>query len=171
MKRGELVFTKTFKAEFSNTERHGNATFKAPAGNLMIFAHLGVCPADKMNEIRADKLLNEMGWTFQDGTTKPLKERLAELLNDARRAGQVITVDLVPNQPLRMGGYFMRGGIRPARHAETASAKPTAPDWLECQRISDLPDVDEALRGFSDDATGDNAVCVVRAVLAAGQVY
>ena len=71
MKRGELVFTKTFKAEFSGAERHGNATFKAPAGNLMIFVHMGVCPAGKMNEIDAGKMLNEMGWTFQAETPSP----------------------------------------------------------------------------------------------------
>jgi len=40
-------------------------------------------------------------------------------------------------------------------------------DWVECERIADLPAVDEALRGFSEDATGDNGTCVVRAVLEA----
>lgn len=41
------------------------------------------------------------------------------------------------------------------------------PSWGECERISDLPDVDEALRGFAEDQTGDNATCIVRAVIAA----
>lgn len=43
--------------------------------------------------------------------------------------------------------------------------KATPADWKEYERISDLPDVDEALRGFSEDPTADNATCVVRAVL------
>lgn len=55
---------------------------------------------------------------------------------------------------------------------KTAQAKPAPQpvelsDWAECQRISDVPDVDEALRGFQEDPTGDNATCVVRAILAA----
>lgn len=47
-------------------------------------------------------------------------------------------------------------------------AQPVAsPDWDDCQRISDLPAVDEALRAFSESADSDNAVCIVRAVLEA----
>lgn len=37
--------------------------------------------------------------------------------------------------------------------------------WEDCQRISDLPTIDDALRGFAEDPTGDNAVCAVRAIL------
>lgn len=40
------------------------------------------------------------------------------------------------------------------------------PEWEKCERISNLPDVDAALRGFSEDPTADNATCIVRAVLA-----
>ena len=40
-------------------------------------------------------------------------------------------------------------------------------EWNEAQRICDLPGVDEALRNFGDDPTGDNATCVVRAALRA----
>jgi hypothetical protein len=54
------------------------------------------------------------------------------------------------------------------RAAEPTTITPCGePDWAECQRIANLPDVDEALRGFSDDPTDDNGTCVVRAVLAA----
>lgn len=38
-------------------------------------------------------------------------------------------------------------------------------DWQEFERISDLPDVDESLRGFSEDPTADNAICVVRSII------
>lgn len=40
-------------------------------------------------------------------------------------------------------------------------------EWNEAQRICDLPAVDEALRGFSEDPTGDNGTCLVRAILEA----
>lgn len=38
-------------------------------------------------------------------------------------------------------------------------------EWAECLRISELPDVDEALRLFSEgESSEDQAVCIVRAV-------
>lgn len=40
-------------------------------------------------------------------------------------------------------------------------------DWKDFERIRDLPDVDAALFGFKEDPTGDNATCIVRAVLTA----
>lgn len=40
-----------------------------------------------------------------------------------------------------------------------------APAWADAERIRDLPAVDEALLNFKDDCTGDNATCIVRAVL------
>lgn len=39
--------------------------------------------------------------------------------------------------------------------------------WHEAERVADLPAVHEALQGFSENATGDNGTCVVRAVLEA----
>lgn len=39
--------------------------------------------------------------------------------------------------------------------------------WEEAQRISDLPEVDEAIRGLLSDPTGDNATSMVRTVMAA----
>jgi hypothetical protein len=53
------------------------------------------------------------------------------------------------------------------QHALTEGRAIAAPDWQECERISNLPDVDEALRGFSADPTADGATCIVRAILAA----
>lgn len=42
-----------------------------------------------------------------------------------------------------------------------------ARDWPAAERIANLPDVDEALRGFSEDPTGDNGTAVVSAILSA----
>lgn len=39
--------------------------------------------------------------------------------------------------------------------------------WSDYQAINDSPLVDEAMRNFIEDQTGDNAVCIVRAVIEA----
>lgn len=43
--------------------------------------------------------------------------------------------------------------------------KPTPVTWLEAQDITDHPDVDEAIRNFSEDVTGDNGCRIVLAVM------
>jgi hypothetical protein len=48
-------------------------------------------------------------------------------------------------------------------------AAQAVPDWSECLRISEVPTVDEALRNFSEDATENNAVCIVQEVLRAAK--
>jgi hypothetical protein len=48
-------------------------------------------------------------------------------------------------------------------------AAQAVPDWNECLRISEVPAVDEALRNFSDDATENNAVCIVQEVFRAAK--
>lgn len=50
---------------------------------------------------------------------------------------------------------------------EAESGSRTAAEWAECQRIVDLPEVDDLLRGFSEDPTNDGAVCLACAILAA----
>jgi hypothetical protein len=40
-------------------------------------------------------------------------------------------------------------------------------EWAEAERIRNLPEVDEAFHAFLDDNTGDNATCLVRAVMRA----
>jgi hypothetical protein len=55
-------------------------------------------------------------------------------------------------------GEVIAAGIARGRREEAA-------DWAECERIANLPEVDEVLRGFSEDPTGDNGAMVVRAVL------
>lgn len=51
-----------------------------------------------------------------------------------------------------------------------ASAVASPQDWAECQRIADLPSVDEALLAFAENMDNDNAVHIVRAVLEARHV-
>jgi hypothetical protein len=43
----------------------------------------------------------------------------------------------------------------------------TKDEWSEAQRIQDLPDVDDAMRGFIIDTTGNNGTIVARAVMRA----
>lgn len=40
-------------------------------------------------------------------------------------------------------------------------------EWAEAERVRDLPEVDDAIRNFLIDSTGDNATCIVRAVMRA----
>lgn len=47
------------------------------------------------------------------------------------------------------------------------TAETEAVSWQEAQRISDVPEVDEAFMAFSDDPTADNATCLVQRVVAA----
>lgn len=49
--------------------------------------------------------------------------------------------------------------------------KAEAVAWLEWQRFADLPEVHEALRSFSEDSTGDNAVHLVRTLAGKLQEY
>lgn len=44
---------------------------------------------------------------------------------------------------------------------------PAVDEWESCKRLTDVPEVDEALRNFSDDPAEDNAICVVRVILRA----
>ena len=52
-----------------------------------------------------------------------------------------------------------------------AGAEPVKSETTEDEalRISELPDIDEAIRSLIEDGTEDNAVCLVRMVLAAAQ--
>ena len=38
-------------------------------------------------------------------------------------------------------------------------------DWQEAERIAENEKVDETIRGFFDDPTGDNAICLVRDII------
>jgi hypothetical protein len=60
--------------------------------------------------------------------------------------------------------------------AEDAARYPAAPvqaavvpdgEWQRAQAICDMPAVDEAIRGFTEDSTGDNATMIVREVMRA----
>lgn len=50
-------------------------------------------------------------------------------------------------------------------------AKLSKPDeWANAERIRDLPAVDNAIRNFLIDSTGDNSTCMVREILRAAGV-
>lgn len=60
MKRGDIVRTKSVKAEFGNAEFRGSATHKAFNGQHMVFLMLG---SAKMGEpFDAEAALRRMGW-------------------------------------------------------------------------------------------------------------
>lgn len=44
-------------------------------------------------------------------------------------------------------------------------------EWMVAQKISNLPRVDEALKGFAEDSTGDNGTIVVCEVIHAFKEY
>lgn len=62
-------------------------------------------------------------------------------------------------------------GTHPQLAADLQKAFPAAPavapTWQHAEQVSDLPDVHEALKNFTHDATGDNGVGVVLAVMKA----
>lgn len=74
--------------------------------------------------------------------------------------------------PLRvdsMGGYVCLTCIdtRLEELLAEESAREVDKDWWGCQEVADLPGVDEALKAFSGDSTGDAGVMVVKAVIEA----
>lgn len=48
--------------------------------------------------------------------------------------------------------------------AATGQEKLIVPDWQECERISDIQPVHEAMFVFAEDPTADNATGLVRAI-------
>lgn len=43
----------------------------------------------------------------------------------------------------------------------------TENEWKEAEAIANLPEIHEALQGFSEDPTGDNGTVVVREIMRA----
>lgn len=43
------------------------------------------------------------------------------------------------------------------------------PDWMECERVSNIPTVHETIQAFADDPTADNATGMVQAIIEANQ--
>jgi hypothetical protein len=37
-------------------------------------------------------------------------------------------------------------------------------EWAECERLADLPQINEVLFNFGQDPTGDNGICLVREI-------
>jgi hypothetical protein len=51
------------------------------------------------------------------------------------------------------------------KHQDAQPVLPNPGEWAECLRISELPEIDEALRLFAEGETSeDQAVCIVQAV-------
>jgi hypothetical protein len=69
-------------------------------------------------------------------------------------------------------GYAWRRAAE-AAHAQQPAAPGgiTSAVWSECERIADTSQVDEALRGFSEDPTGDNGTMIVRAVIESAALW
>lgn len=115
---------------------------------------------------------NTGGWSDVD------KAKFDELGNTSGYATRIAHEALPQTQQTKIPHHFLceRKGhnpLCPGCEAERAASLRLAParqpghpaDWTACERIADLPAVDEALRGFSEDPTGDNGTMVVRAVL------
>jgi hypothetical protein len=64
----------------------------------------------------------------------------------------------------RSTGAFLTQQVQQYQAAQ-AAAQPLS--WMDCERISNMPEVHEALQAFSEDSTGDNGVGVVQAVVQA----
>lgn len=85
--------------------------------------------------------------------------------SSAAWAALVNYVDACGTERFRNGWFD--GANDAAEQLCVDGSTPSESEWAECERIADVPDVDEAIRGLIEDATGDNAVCMVRAVLRA----
>jgi len=52
----------------------------------------------------------------------------------------------------------------PPPSAPVTEGRETLDEWEQCEGLCNLPEIDEALRNFGADPTGDNAACLVRAI-------
>lgn len=79
-------------------------------------------------------------------------------------------VEVCPDEAIAFARN-LESTIRAASHQPTAAPVQAAvvPDgeWQRAQAICDMPAVDEAIRGFTEDSTGDNATMIVREVMRA----
>lgn len=48
---------------------------------------------------------------------------------------------------------------------DSLAYKPDPSSWEVAQRLADVPRIDECLRSFNSDPTGDNAICLIREIL------
>jgi hypothetical protein len=74
------------------------------------------------------------------------------------------TMPLRNVQALPEGSNLRIGGVL-VDHGAPFKAPSQAESWAFALKVSELPHVDEALRGFSEDATEDAAVILVREIL------
>lgn len=73
----------------------------------------------------------------------------------------------IPEQLVDSNGQVVLAQCKRCGRAEAELSEPCMPraDWAMCVMIADEALVDEALRGFIEDPTGDNAVCLVRDIV------
>lgn len=75
---------------------------------------------------------------------------------------------LVPGQVLEIVGRD--GGVLTIKRHDSRPPSDERFDWGEFRQISELPEVDQAIRALLDDQTEDNSICMVRAIVeAAGE--
>lgn len=104
----------------------------------------------------------------QQATPEPVGEPAAWRWFNSNGDQVTNWLDFKPSQKANVEAQVAEAGGR-IEYAYTRPA-PGVPDWAECLRISETADVDEALRLFAEGETSeDQAVCIVRAVLAAAQ--
>lgn len=90
-------------------------------------------------------------------------DRLAKAITDTSRGGGESPEQATRRRNLACGEAA--GVLRIlARELGRAGVAPFD-DWLTAQHICDVDPVDDALRAFAEDQTGDNATAIVRAVL------
>lgn len=139
MKRGDLVFTKTFKAEFISEKTRGSATMKVPTGSLMVLIHMGSCLVEDMGKVQADALLESMGWVSPDDaeesatSRRDLVRRLDVLLNgEAEAAKQASLCDIVA-QVEKEGIKALPADLKERRNAMMLAAeKASYAYFVEC---------------------------------------
>jgi hypothetical protein len=73
----------------------------------------------------------------------------------------------IPEQLVDRNGQVVLAQCKRCKRAESELSQPCMPraDWAMCMKIADEPQVDEAVRGFLQDQSGNNVVCLVRDIV------
>lgn len=102
----------------------------------------------------------------QQATPEPVEEPVVWRWLNAN--GEVMTAWLPYKPDQRTYNEQKVGEVNGTVEYAYTRPAPGVPDWTECLRISEAPNVDEALRLFAEGETSeDQAVCIVRAVIEA----
>lgn len=125
-----------------------------------------------------EHLIEEAFWDMDDRVPYTLAESLRSAFKVAVRGMLAKKLPAPDSENMRLREALARAHLaRTGKRVEAtaalnellATAAVVEPSplavWTEAERIRDLPEVDEALRNFLEDSPGDNATCVVRAVM------